>query len=136
MAGNLEVLERLCSSLWVERGKPSEDGLVLVDTTSCTGMGDQGPAILVNGRAIPGITPERADAVAELIRARVPVEDWPAELFVIADNIHRKDILLGSETTPGAAIRAAIDQTVKSARSGRRRVCYRAQVGILPEGTG
>jgi [NiFe] hydrogenase diaphorase moiety large subunit len=108
MAGNLEVLERLCSSLWVERGKPSEDGLVLVDTTSCTGMGDQGPAILVNGRAIPGITPERADAVAELIRARVPVEDWPAELFVIADNIHRKDILLGSETTPGAAIRAAI----------------------------
>ena len=34
MLGNLELLERLCSSLWVERGKPSEDGLVLVDTTS------------------------------------------------------------------------------------------------------
>ena len=34
MLGNLELLERLCGSLWVERGKPSEDGLVLVDTTS------------------------------------------------------------------------------------------------------
>ena len=108
MAGNQELLERLCSSLWVERGKPSEDGLVLVDTTSCTGMGDQGPAILVNGRAIPRITPERADAVAELIRARRPIEDWPAELFAIEDNIHRADMLLASDLEPGAGIRGAL----------------------------
>jgi len=110
MLGNLELLERLCGSLWVERGKPSEDGLVLVDTTSCTGMCDQGPAILVNGRAIPRLTPERVDAVAELIRARRPLEDWPAELFEIEDNIHRKDILLGTDLEPGAALRAAIDR--------------------------
>jgi [NiFe] hydrogenase diaphorase moiety large subunit len=108
MVGNLELLERLCSSLWVERGRPSEDGLVLVDTTSCTGLCDQGPAILVNGRAIARITPARADSVAELIRARRPIEEWPAELFVIGDNIHRRDMLLGADLEPGAAIRAAI----------------------------
>jgi [NiFe] hydrogenase diaphorase moiety large subunit len=110
MLGNLELLERLCGSLWVERGKPSEDGLVLVDTTSCTGMCDQGPAILVNGRAIPRITPERVDAVAELIRSRLPLEEWPAGLFAIEDNIHREDILLGSDLEPGAALRAAIER--------------------------
>jgi [NiFe] hydrogenase diaphorase moiety large subunit len=110
MLGNLELLERLCSSLWVERGRPSEDGLVLVDTTSCTGLCDQGPAILVNGRAIPRINPERVDALAELIRARRPIEDWPAELFAIEDNIHRRDILLGRNLTPGMAIRSAISQ--------------------------
>jgi [NiFe] hydrogenase diaphorase moiety large subunit len=108
MLGNLELLDRLCSSLWVERGRPSEDGLVLVDTTSCTGLCDQGPAILVNGRAIPRLTPARADVVAELIRARRPIEDWPAELFATEDNIHRRDILLGTYHEPGAAIRGAI----------------------------
>ncbi len=110
MVGNLELLDRLCSSLWVERGKPSEDGLVLVETTSCTGMCDQGPAILVNGRAIPRITPERVDALAELIRSCRPMEDWPAELFAIEDNIHRRDILLGADLAPGAAIRSAISR--------------------------
>jgi len=110
MLGNLELLERLCGSLWVERGKPSEDGLVRVDATSCTGMCDQGPAMLVNGRAIARLTPARIDAVAELIRTRQPLEDWPVELFAIEDNIRREDILLGADLAPGAAIRAVLER--------------------------
>jgi len=108
MAGNLDLLERLCSSLWLERGKTSEDGLVLVDTTSCTGMCDQAPALLVNGRAIPRLTPARIDEIAELIRSRVPLGGWPAGLFLIEDNIRRSDMLLDTVLEPGAAIRAAI----------------------------
>lgn len=54
MLGNMELLATLCEDLLVEQGRLSEDGLVSVDTTSCTGLCDQGPAILVNGRAIPG----------------------------------------------------------------------------------
>jgi len=108
MAGNIELLDRFCSTLWLERGKTSEDGLVLADTTSCTGLCDQGPAMLVNGWAIPRLTAERIDEVAELIRSRTPVEDWPDRLFLIEDNIHRKDILLDTPLEPGAAIRAAI----------------------------
>ena len=42
MAGSEALLDRLCTNLWIERGKVSEDGLVSVDTTSCTGMCDQG----------------------------------------------------------------------------------------------
>ena len=41
MAGNQALLDRFCANLWIERGKVSEDGLVSVDWTSCTGMGDQ-----------------------------------------------------------------------------------------------
>ncbi|MGW8310368.1 MAG: NAD(P)H-dependent oxidoreductase subunit E [Thiogranum sp.] len=107
MAGNIELLDRFCSSLWLERGKTSEDGLALVDTTSCTGMCDQGPAMLVNGWAIPQLTPTRVAEIAELIRSETPIEDWPAELFLIEDNIRRRDILLDASVTPGAAIRAA-----------------------------
>ncbi len=50
MLGNMELIDYMCGQLWVERGKISEDGLVSVDTTSCTGMCDQGPAMLVNNR--------------------------------------------------------------------------------------
>ena len=136
MLGNLDLLDRLCSSLWVERGKPSEDGLVLVDTTSCTGMCDQGPAILVNGRAVPRITPERVDELAELIRNRRPIEDWPAGLFAIEDNIHRRDILLGNgplagsghprRPQPGGKRDAGGDQGIEPARPGRRGLYHRA----------
>ncbi|WP_366932384.1 NAD(P)H-dependent oxidoreductase subunit E [Propionivibrio sp.] len=71
MLGNQTLLERMCRNLWVERGKVSEDGLVSIDYTSCTGMCDQGPAVLVNGQALTGMTTERIDRICELIR--VPV---------------------------------------------------------------
>ena len=134
MAGNLELLDRLCSSLWVERGKSSEDGLVLVDTTSCTGMCDQGPAVLVNGWALPRMSPSRVDEIAELIRAGTPVEAWPAELFLVEDNVRRSDVLLGTPLEPGAAIRAAIergpgepDERAFSERSWREGIAASAQ---------
>jgi len=108
MAGNMALLEQLCTELWVERGKVSEDGLVSVDTTSCTGMCDQGPALLVNGWAVPRLTPERVSQVARLVRAAQPVRSWPRELFDVADNIRRADILLNSAIAPGESIRAAL----------------------------
>jgi len=108
MAGSLPLLERLCAQLWIERGKVSEDHLVSVDTTSCTGMGDQAPALLVNGWAIPKLTEQRIDHIAGLIRDMVPVENWPAEVFAIDDNICRRDIILASSLQPGDAIRATM----------------------------
>jgi [NiFe] hydrogenase diaphorase moiety large subunit len=110
MAGNLPLLERLCAQLWVERGKVSEDGLVSIDTTSCTGMNDQAPALLVNGWAIPRLTESRIDQIAALIRDQVPIEKWPANLFVIDDNIIRSDVILASALPPGDAIRAAMSR--------------------------
>ena len=56
MLGNMELLDYMCEQLWVERGKTSEDGLVSIDTASCTGMCDQGPALLVNNYAITRVT--------------------------------------------------------------------------------
>jgi [NiFe] hydrogenase diaphorase moiety large subunit len=107
MCGNMALMERLCNSLWIEPGKVSEDGLVSVDKTSCTGMCDQGPALLVNNLAIPALTPERIDRIAELIRERVPLGDWPTEFFAVEDNVRRADILLSADVKPGDALRAA-----------------------------
>ena len=102
------LMRRLCEKLWIEPGKLSEDGLVSVDSTSCIGMGDQGPSILVNGVAITGMDETRVDSIAELIREQVPLEDWPREFFVVDDNIRRRDVLLNSRLKPGEALRRAV----------------------------
>ncbi len=107
MQGNRALMERLCSNLWVERGKVSEDGLVSVGKTACTGLCDQGPGMLVNNMAMGGLTLERIDAIAELIRNKVPLADWPAEYFHVEDNVRRADILLNAEFKPGEALLAA-----------------------------
>jgi [NiFe] hydrogenase diaphorase moiety large subunit len=70
MAGSERLMEAMCHRLWVEPGKVSEDGLVSVGRTSCTGMCDQGPALLVNGRAVPALDDARIDQLCELILAR------------------------------------------------------------------
>ncbi len=108
MLGNLELLDYMCGELWVERGKTSEDGLVSIDTASCTGMCDQGPALLVNNYAITRMTGARVDEICELIRNKVALADWPREYFRVEDQVRRKDVLLGSELAPGDALAAAL----------------------------
>ncbi len=110
MLGNTDLMESMCGQLWVEPGKLSEDGLLSINTTSCTGMCDQGPAMLVNNIAINRLTHERVNAICELIRERVPVSAWPAMFFAIEDNIRRSDILLGSDFQSGSALAALLQR--------------------------
>ncbi len=108
MLGSRELMLALCERLWLEPGRLSEDGLVSVNTTSCTGMCDQGPSALVNYRAITHINLERVDQMAELIRSKVPLSDWPANWFAVEDNVRRADILLSANFSRGSALNAAI----------------------------
>jgi len=110
MLGNIDLMNAMCAQLWVEPGKVSEDGLLSINTTSCTGMCDQGPAILVNNIAINRLTPERVGAICELVREHVPVSAWPVEFFVIEDNIRRKDIMLGSDFKSGSTLAALLQR--------------------------
>ena len=104
MLGNIELMQRMCSQLWVQPGQVSEAALLSIATTSCTGLCDQGPALLVNNIAINRLTAERVDAICALIRERVPLASWPSAFFAIEDNIRRKDILLASEFKSGSAL--------------------------------
>ena len=131
MAGNERLMEALCHRLWVEPGKVSEDGLVSVGRTSCTGLCDQGPALLVNGIAIPALTDERIASLGDLILARVPVADWPAEFFVVQDNVRRADVMLAHGLKPGDPIRAALQRGTQgwSERAANERSWREAYVG-------
>jgi [NiFe] hydrogenase diaphorase moiety large subunit len=111
MQGNQALIKRLCENLWLEPGKTSEDGLVSIDLTSCTGMCDQGPALLINNRAIPRLTVTIIDEIAELVRNRTPLSEWPAAYFAVENNIRQADILLGACMKPGEGLRAARERT-------------------------
>lgn len=108
MLGNQPLLEAMCHQLWLQPGKASEDGLVSIGTTSCTGMCDQGPAMLVNGRAVTRLTLQRVQEIGQLIRNRTPLDEWPADFFRVEDNIRRGGLLLNNTLSPGDALRSAL----------------------------
>lgn len=108
MLGSAVLRDALCHALWVEQDKVSEDGLVSIGLTSCTGMCDQGPAMLVNGLPLTRLNSSRIDAIAEHIRNRVPLENWPHEWFNVKSKIYRKDWLLRDPPPLGAALSALL----------------------------
>jgi [NiFe] hydrogenase diaphorase moiety large subunit len=109
MLGSQALMADLCRRLGVAPGRVGADGLVSVDGTSCTGLCDQGPALLVNHHhVITRLDAERVAQLAGLVRARVPVEQWPAAWFEVQDNVRRADLLLGEPAAPGAALSAAL----------------------------
>ena len=106
MLGNQVLFRSLCKKLGVEPDKPRADGKVTVGLTSCTGICDQGPAAIVNGRVMSNLTEKRIHKMVGRIEAGIPVAEWPDSLFVVRDNIRRKDKLLTDEVIEGSAILA------------------------------
>src|SRR3990167_1394509 len=83
LRGSQALLQKLAALLKVRPGALREDGRVSLGFTSCTGLCDQGPALLVNGRAVARLTEERIELIARCIEARQAVAAWPAQLFLI-----------------------------------------------------
>lgn len=108
MLGSRRLLDMLCNKLGVALATPRKDGRVTVDTTSCTGMCDQGPAMLVNGWALTRLDESRIASIAELIESNTAIEQWPADYFRVEDNIQRRDILLSDDSDDGAALKALV----------------------------
>ncbi|MBQ0929466.1 NAD(P)H-dependent oxidoreductase subunit E [Ideonella sp. 4Y16] len=127
-AGSRALAADLCRRLWLEPGRTSEDGLARVGFTSCTGLGDQGPALLLNQqRVITRLDGGRIAEIAELVRAQVPVAEWPAEWFVVEPGVRRPGVLLNAPAPRGEAIvatrargaAAALDEVQASGLRGR-----------------
>lgn len=100
--GSRALMQRLCKQLDTTPGS-TDNELPSVGLTSCIGMGDQGPAALVNGRVVTRLDSVRIDTMAQLIKDKKPLLKWPQEWFRVNDNIHRRDSLLNTD------IRFAVD---------------------------
>ncbi len=109
MLGSRMLARELCRLLGVERGVSRADTLASVDFTSCIGLGDQGPALLVNRhQVLTRMDDQRVVELADLVRARVPVADWPAEWQRVDDQVRRADVLLEAAPMRGEALRATL----------------------------
>ncbi|MES9899001.1 MAG: NADH-ubiquinone oxidoreductase-F iron-sulfur binding region domain-containing protein [Sedimenticola sp.] len=110
MLGSRSLATQLAERLCTNPGDTRCDKQISLDYTSCTGMGDQGPAALINGYPLTSLTPERIDRITALVEMEVPVTEWPEELFHVSNNIRRRDLLLDSDLPPGRAIESALTQ--------------------------
>ena len=109
MLGSQALMADLCRRLGVAAGRVDEGGRVSVDSTSCTGLCDQGPALLVNHHhVVTRLDARRVVQLADLVQGQVPVASWPAEWFEVHNPVRRADVLLAAPPAPGAALAAAL----------------------------
>ena len=108
MLGSEALLAQLCSRLDVAESLTRPDGLASVHRTSCTGLCDQGPAGLVNGRPLVMLTPRRIDEIADLILNQTPLEAWPADFFAVHNPVWRHELTLSHPIEPGLGILSAM----------------------------
>ncbi|MBK9442351.1 MAG: NAD(P)H-dependent oxidoreductase subunit E [Comamonadaceae bacterium] len=109
MQGSEEMRRHLRHILKVEHHTMRADGRVSVAATSCTGMCDQGPALLVNHHhVVTRLTPGRIEHMAALIERQVHPSQWPAEWSRVDDQIRLANVKLGDQPAPGQGIAAAL----------------------------
>jgi [NiFe] hydrogenase diaphorase moiety large subunit len=123
--GDTGLMHALCTRLGVVPGETRADGAVSIDATSCIGMCDQGPALLVGGRTLTGLTRLRLEQIAAQVEAGTAVEAWPAEWFRVHDNVRKNGLLLGTPFETGSGLAATLqrgaDATLEEiTRSGLR----------------
>lgn len=114
MLGQTDLANYFCQALKLNLGDVREDGLVSIHYTSCTGLCDQGPAMLINGFAIGQFDQQRIDTIVNLIEQQIPLQQWPASLFEVADNIRQTGLLLESTIKPGQALTSAFSKTMQT----------------------
>lgn len=110
MLGNEALLAQLCQRLGVAESVMSADGRVSVHRTACTGLCDQGPAGLVNGRPLVQLTPRRIDEIADLILSDTPLDAWPADFFAVHNPVWRHSLTLSHPIVPGTGLQAMLSR--------------------------
>ena len=111
MHGMEEVAKAFEKELGIPVGQTTEDGMISLKYTSCTGMCDQAPAALVNGIVVTGLKPEDVPAIVAAIRkegGRVS----KGELFPNADvelNLRQAGPVVMAPFENGTAIRQALN---------------------------
>ena len=82
----------------------SANTLANVSYSSCTGLGDQGPAGLINGHPVTNLTKDRVNDIISLIQQQKPLSEWPATLFNVENNIRKTGPLLNHTIKPGSIL--------------------------------
>lgn len=124
LLGSLRLAQMLSDRLGVEFGKTRVDGRVSLSFTSCTGLCDQGPAGLINGKPLTRLDPDRIEAMVQRIEDGIPVDRWPSAWFDVEPHIFQRGLLLEGELPSGAALEVLEEK-------GRERVLQELEISGL-----
>ena len=109
MQGSHALAADLRQRLNIPDGAPDASGLASMGFASCTGLGDQGPALLVNQRQVmTRMDGQRVRDLADMVRGQVPVTEWPAAWMQVDDQVRRSDVLLDAPRLQGQALQACL----------------------------
>ena len=129
MLGSHALMDRLCQRLGTQPGEVDAQGRFSVDKASCTGLCDQGPALLVNHhQVVTRLDAARIDQLADLLLAEVPVTDWPAEWFRVDNRVYRAGPLLSGIPSDAPALPAVL------AREPQALIAELARAGLRGRG--
>ena len=120
MAGAAAVIAALESELGVKMGGNTADNRIGLRKTSCIGMCDQEPALLINDAVFTSVTPGRARELVAGMRAGRPIESLlrppgggnPAQPILgaeVRNNLRRPGPVLFAPYAAGAALRCAME---------------------------
>lgn len=104
-----EVARHLQKKLGIAFGETSSDDMFTLEYTSCLGMCDQGPAMLVNERIYTRLTPKKINKILKhLKKDRHDVRD---EETKVEANIKKKGPVLEGMTDPHAGLKRALSMS-------------------------
>jgi [NiFe] hydrogenase diaphorase moiety large subunit len=129
LQGETDLMLMLCERMQVASGQTRADGVVSIGSTSCIGMCDQGPALLVNGMPVIRLDERRLKELAAQMEAGAPVVDWPGEWFDVDDHVRRPGLLLTDPWQDGTAIRASLKMGAEAMLAVITRAALRGRGG-------
>lgn len=120
LAGLDAVVGAFENEVGVVFGHNSPDGLIGLRKTSCIGMSDQEPAVLINGTVFTQVTPERVRELVAGMRSGVSARELvretgegrnalPAIQAEVRNNIRLKGPVFFTDYEPGSGLRKAMD---------------------------
>jgi [NiFe] hydrogenase diaphorase moiety large subunit len=119
MAGLAGVVKAFEDELGIAFGDNTSDNLIGLRKTSCIGMSDQEPALLINGTVFTRVTPDRVRELVAGMRARRPVHELvtpsndsnnalPSIHAEVTNNIQLKGPVFFTEYDLGSGLKKAM----------------------------
>ncbi len=106
MAGAERIMHQFENELGIEVGETTTDGVFTVEWTSCIGMCDQGPAVLVNDSVYTFVTPEKVYAI--ITECRKAFSGLGAKANGLIPNKRNSGPILEGVSAPNAALKKAL----------------------------
>ncbi len=120
MAGAAAIMKAFEKEVGVPFGQTTADQQIGLRTTSCIGMCDQEPAVLINEVVFTRMTPARVKKLVKAMRADVPIHEMLGKLgegrngsraihSEVVNNIRHKGPVFFTEYFPGSALKQAME---------------------------